>query len=278
MKPVIIGDATLYLGDCRDVLPSIRADHTITDPPYEAEAHGAGKRVLGRKADVKGGSARVLHTGGLDFEAITSDLRQHVAAWAGESCDGWFLAFCQAEAIDQWRQALLAGGAQWRRAMVWVKPDSSPQLSGDRPAQGYESIAAAWCGDGGSKWNGGGKRGVFTYGKHDIGAGNGGRSNEHPTQKPISLMSDLLSLFSNPGQVVCDPFMGSGSTGLAAVQLGRRFIGIERDERYFEIACRRIECAVAQGQLFAPAQPKPVQIDIFADSGSKTTPMVRESA
>ena len=130
--------------------------------------------------------------------------------------------------------------------MVWFKPDSSPQLSGDRPAQGYESIAASWCGTGGSKWNGGGKRGVFIYGKHDSGCGHGGAPNEHPTQKPISLMSDLVALFTNPGQTVIDPFMGSGSTGVACVRLGRHFVGIESDQRFFDIARRRIEDAQRQ--------------------------------
>jgi hypothetical protein len=135
--------------------------------------------------------------------------------------------------------------------MVWFKPDSSPQLSGDRPAQGYESIAAAWCGQGKSRWNGGGRRGVFIYGKHDGGAGHGGRSNEHPTQKPISIMSDLVSLFTDPGALVADLCMGSGSTGVAAVAMGHLFIGIESKPHYFDIACRRIEDAQRQGRLLA---------------------------
>src|SRR5690606_26149019 len=114
-----------------------------------------------------------------------------------------------------WRQSMVAAGMSWRRAMVWVKPDSSPQLSGDRPAQGYESIAAAWAGPGRSEWNGGGRRGVFTYGKHDPGCGHGGRKNEHPTQKPVRLMTDLVHLFACPGLPVLDAFTGSGSTGVA---------------------------------------------------------------
>lgn len=75
-----------------------------------------------------------------------------------------------------------------------------------------------------------------------------------------------------------DPFMGSGTTGVAAVQAGRRFIGIERDERYFEIACRRIEQAQKQGDMFAPPPAaKPVQVDIFSNSGSEITPTVMEN-
>jgi site-specific DNA-methyltransferase (adenine-specific) len=256
MRREVIGDATLYLGDCRDVLPTVRCDHVITDPPYEAEAHGAGRRLLGRTAELKDARVREIEAAPLDFDALTDDLRQHLCAWAADSCSGWLLAFCQAEAVATWRAAMEAGGAKWRRAMVWVKPDSSPQLSGDRPAQGFESIAAAWCGDGPSRWNGGGKRGVFTYGKHDPGMGHGGGANEHPTQKPRLLMADLVQLFTQHGELIADPFMGSGTTGVAAMQAGRAFVGVERKAAYFEIACRRIEQAHNQGQLWpkAPAR------------------------
>lgn len=265
VQKVVIGDATLYQGDCRSVLPQIRCDHVITDPPYEAEAHGAGKRLLGRRGEAPAGSLeRVIQPAALDFAAMDEELRTHICAWAGDSCSGWFLAFCQAEAVAVWRDAMLAGGAKWRRAMVWVKPDSSPQLSGDRPAQGYESIAAAWCGKGGSRWNGGGRRGVFTFGKHDPGQGHGGSSNEHPTQKPRLLMAELVELFTNPGELIADAFMGSGTTGVAALMAGRRFIGCEKNPAQFAIACRRIEQAHAQGQLFAPTQKPQEQLSISA--------------
>lgn len=240
-----IGDAALYLGNCTEVLAAIGyVDAVITDPPYEAEAHGE-SRILGS------GRQREMRSQKLDFSAMDEDLRAFVCQWAASHCAGWMLAFCQAEAVSLWRQAMEDSGQKWRRAMAWVKPDSSPQLSGDRPAQGYESIAAAWCGQGRSVWNGGGKRGVFTFGKHDPGTGHGGRKNEHPTQKPVALMSELVHLFSNPDGVVLDPFMGSGTTGVACVDLGRKFIGIEADRRYFDMACRRIEAASAQRRLFA---------------------------
>ena len=90
--------------------------------------------------------------------------------------------------------------------------------------------------------------------KSDRGAGN-----THPTVKPTDLMAYLCRLITPHGGVVLDPFMGSGTTGVACIQTGRKFIGIEREERYFEIACRRIEQAVAQGQLFAPEPVKQVQ-------------------
>lgn len=150
IEAVRIGNAALYLGDFRDVLPDgLRVNSVITDPPYEVEAHGA-NRILGS------GRTREMRARALDFDAMTPELRDIVAAKAAEICDGWCIAFCQAEAVAAWRSSMEGAGMSWRRAMVWVKPDSSPQLTGDRPAQGYESIAAAWCGTGRSRWNGGG--------------------------------------------------------------------------------------------------------------------------
>jgi len=73
---------------------------------------------------------------------------------------------------------------------------------------------------------------------------------EHPTQKPVKLMRWCIGCLPEPNQTILDPFMGSGTTGVAAVQMGRKFIGIEREERYFQIACRRIEDAQRQGDFF----------------------------
>lgn len=88
---------------------------------------------------------------------------------------------------------------------------------------------------------------------------NGGDPKHHPTQKPEGLMHWCIGHLPKPNHTILDPFMGSGTTGVAAIQLGRSFIGIEREPKYFDIACKRIEQAVAQGQLFAPEQPKQTQ-------------------
>lgn len=94
---------------------------------------------------------------------------------------------------------------------------------------------------------GGGKRGVFEY------YATHGRYGGHPTEKPLGLMGELVQLFSNQGATVLDPFMGSGTTGVACARLGRKFIGIELEPKYFEIACRRIEEAQAQPDMFIPS-------------------------
>ena len=246
MNPVTIGNATLYLGDCMDVLPTLgKVDAVITDPPFEAEAHTDMRRT---QKSIRSGNNDVI-----DFAAIDENTRLLVSQFVANNCTGWALFFCQVEAAAVYRDVLNSCGAKYKRTMVWVKPDSSPQFNGQGPAQGYESIASAWCGNGASKWNGGGKRGVFV---HNC---NQGRFGGHPTEKPVPLMVELLELFTDPKETILDPFMGSGTTGVAAIQLGRKFIGIEREPKYFDIACQRIEQAVAQGQLFAPEPVKQIQ-------------------
>lgn len=90
----------------------------------------------------------------------------------------------------------------------------------------------------------------------------------HPTQKPVQLMKWCIEHIPFPNRLILDPFMGSGTTGVACVKLGRRFIGIEREPKYFDIACRRIEKAYAQPDLFvAPPAAKPVQLSLM-ESGT----------
>lgn len=255
-EKVIIGNATLYLGDCLQVLPSLEmVDAVITDPPYEAEAHTKGRRLLGKQES----GQRTVEYGALDFEAMTEETRERSTDLARAICRGWMLTFCQAEAVAKWREAHESANAKYKRAMVWIKPDGAPQFTGDRPGMGYESIVASWCGTGRSRWNGGGRHGVFTHAQRDDNT-----SKEHMTQKPLALMRELVALFSNPGDIVLDMFMGAGTTGVAAVQLGRRFVGIERNERHFETACRRIKQAQQQAELFTP-MAAPQQVALLAE-------------
>jgi site-specific DNA-methyltransferase (adenine-specific) len=219
--------------------------HVIGDPPYEKEAHKVGRRT---QASVKRGI-----NADLDFEAITVDMRLQAAKLACDASSGWVLFFCQAEAAGDWRDALEAAGGKYKRTMIWVKPDSTPQLNGQMPAPGYESMPLAWCGIGHSRWNGGGKRGVYTHLTNQK-----DRDGRHPTEKPIPLMSELIADFTLPGDLILDPFMGSGTTGVACVKQGRRFVGIERDPKYFEVALDRITAAVSAPDMFI-ARPKPKQ-------------------
>lgn len=234
-----IGDATLYLGDCLEVMPGLpRVDHLITDPPYEAEAHKAARQTAK--------SIRTGQSAALDFSPVTEEQRNALPEFCADKVTGWSLMFCQSEGVAAWRDAVAAHGGKYRSALVWVKPDGAPKFSGDGPAVGYECAVTAWWGEGRSVWNAGGKRGVYT---HNVNGRE--RYGGHPTEKPLSLMRELIADFTAPADVIADVFMGSGSTGVAALQMGRKFIGVELSETYFDIACRRIEEQWRQPALFA---------------------------
>jgi site-specific DNA-methyltransferase (adenine-specific) len=231
-----IGRATLYLGDCNELLVGLEADHVISDPPYEDELHAAIGRI--RRNDGK------QMISDLGFEGINAT-RDEIAHLCVTASQGWCLLFTLAEGVRAWRDALQASGAKYDTCCAWVKPDSAPRFNGQGPARGFECFVTAWCAPGYRSWNAGGKRGVYTHCVN-----NSERHGEHPTEKPRRLMAEIVADFTNEGQTILDPFMGSGTTGVAAVQLGRNFIGIERDERFFDIACKRIDDAQRQGDMF----------------------------
>jgi hypothetical protein len=240
MRVEQIGTATLYLGNCLEIMPTLDpVDHTISDPPYEATLHDSKNSLRGRMRSDGGPELQ-----GLDFEAI-DDIRAEVVRLAAPLTRGWFIAFCTVEGTWPWAQVINASPMKYKRACAWVKPDSTPQLNGQCPAQGYECFVTAWAGEGHSRWNAGGKRGVYTHLVN-----NPERHGGHPTEKPRRLMSEIIKDFTQPGQVILDPFMGSGTTGVAAVMAERSFVGIEMNPTYFDIACKRIEDAQRQGSLF----------------------------
>lgn len=241
----------LILGDCLDVLPTLSGvDHVITDPPYEQHMHGA--KAGGRSIRTDGQASPKS----LDFSSVES-IRGAVTPLMVSVCSGWLLAFCTPEGVAPWRDAIEEASARYKRACVWVKPDAAPQFNGQGPAMGAEMFVAAWCGSGYSRWNGGGRSNVFTHLTNQS-----SRHGKHPTEKPLSLMSELVSLFSSPAEVICDPFMGSGTAGVAAAKLGRGFVGIEIDPTYFEIALSRISGALKQDDMFIPRAEKPKQIPL----------------
>lgn len=248
-----IGDATLYMGDCREVLDSLTdpVDHVFSDPPYEAVMQALHASVKLRRQD--GGPQRQA----LTFDDIT-DLRGPFLDAIARLNTGWLLAFCNVEGVAAWKEAIIARDLKFKTTCIWNKPDSTPKLNGQGPALSYECITTTWCGKGHSRWNGGGRRGVFTHPTNSS-----DRHGAHPTEKPVSLMKEIVGLFSDAGQVVLDPFMGSGTTGVACANMGRRFIGIELQQEYFDIACRRIEGVYKQSRLFEEPPKKAVQEKLF---------------
>jgi site-specific DNA-methyltransferase (adenine-specific) len=237
----------LVHADNAEVLPTLpdkAVAHVITDPPYEAEAHTKQRRLAGGDR-----SDSLVRSAPVSFAAITPEGRAWAGAEIARLAARWTLVFCQVEGALLWRDALEAGGARRMRSCVWVKPNGQPQMTGDRPGTGYEMIAACHS-RARSRWNGGGRRGVF---EHCVDANFSREPREHETQKPLALMLELVELFTDADEVVLDPFAGSGTTGVACLRLGRRFVGIEKDAKYAAVARERLE-AESQGLTLRDAR------------------------
>ena len=252
-KDVTIGNCRLILGDCLSVMPLLgKVGHVISDPPFEQLMHDLHKKAVFRRKD--GGVAR-KH---FEFDGI-DEIRPELVRLIGLQCEGWFLAFCTAEGVFNWRSEIVSQGtSKFKTTCIWVKPDCAPKFNGQGPAVGYEPFVTVWAGDGVAKWNAGGKRGVY---KHNTNPPD--RQGEHPTEKPWRLFVELLNDFTKPNETILDPFMGSGTTLVACAKLGRKGIGIELDPDYFEIACKRVQAAYDQPDLFVePPAPQPKQEEL----------------
>jgi len=118
---------------------------------------------------------------------------------------------------------------------VWIKPNGAPQFTGDRPGTGWEGLCILHRDNVRMAWNGGGHHGVWTHPKI---------SGAHPTEKPEPLVRKWIGQFSNPGDLILDPWMGSGVVLRCAKDMGRRAIGVELEERYCLHAARRLSQAV----------------------------------
>jgi DNA modification methylase len=258
-----IGAATLYLGDCRDILPALgNVDLAVTSPPYD------GLREYGETFD------------GLDCREVITGLAKNLK-------DGGVIVWNVADATvngsetgTSFRHALhgMECGLNLHDTMIYIKgnvnfPESNRYFSGfeymfvfsnGRPKT-FNPIK-----DRRNKWAGSAMHGTDRqfdgttkqiHGKGKIIESTGTRFNYwlmnnkggdtgHPAPMPYAMAADHIASWSNPGDTVLDPFAGSGTTGIAAVRAGRTFIGIEREPKYFEIACKRIEDAQRQGDMF----------------------------
>lgn len=250
----------MRLGSCLDPLTGLASladrsvDHVITDPPYEAEAHEKGKRQNpgngGGKEERGKPYVRVVDES-YTFNAITETERTEVAFQSARVARRWVGISCQVEAVAFWKRELVNAGLLYRRAIPWVKPDAMPSLHGRWPGQSVEMIVFA--AHPGVTAPVGGKARYYEVTKER------GLTRSHPTAKPLELMRQILEDFTRPGDLVCDPFTGSGSTGAAALRLGRSFLGWELDKTYFDIAQRRLN-----GDEAKPRHEQPSLFDRIA--------------
>jgi site-specific DNA-methyltransferase (adenine-specific) len=246
---------TLYLGDCLEVLPTLgKFDLVVTDPPYSVSTPGVGRweQRYGRTpgdldffagdADWAGMTASVCQA----VSKATDCLEGHgsIYVWCGHRQFG--------KLIDQ-----LEDKGWSTRFMVWSKLHPVPAAPGAGWPSGAELCVYAYRAGRRWAWKGSCPLPSNVIVSDTFRFGQPGKT-EHPTQKPTSVVDPLIRGSSLPGDTVLDPFMGSGTTGVAAVKLGRKFTGIEIDEGYFDIARRRIEAALKEPDLFIET-PKPIK-------------------
>ena len=222
MRVERIGHATLYLGDCYEIVASITGIRAVvTDPPY-------GMRWNVDCARFSGGTAANHRRNGLGG-------KRHAKAVRGDDKPFDPSAWTAYPEVILWGLNHFPYGLPSGSALVWVKRNDS----------GFGSFLS----DGEIAWKKGG-RGVYCF--RDMSLYGETSRRLHPTQKPVSLMTWCLGFTSG---AVLDPFMGSGSTGVACALAGRQFVGIEAETDYFDIACRRIEEAQRQGDLLNQLPP-----------------------
>ena len=227
-----IGDCTLYLGDCRDVLPTLGpVDAVVTDPPYGLnfayDTYDDAPENLPALIDavmpeiLRVGRRSVITPGVTNVHAYPRPNWTGVWTWETTSTFGQL-------GFNQWQPILFYG----------------------KDVDGFGSVNGLLKSDR-LHFSGGG-----------VVPAHGALAKAHCCPKPPGVMLRMVQRFSMPGETVCDPFMGSGTTGVACASLGRSFVGIEISPAYFDIACRRIEEAYRQPRLFAEPEPKPVQSTI----------------
>jgi len=231
----VIGDCTLYLGDCREILPTLgKVDAVVTDPPY-----------------------------GVGFKYASHDDRPE-AYERGYGVWLWSIleaaeAHCQPgspmfvwQASRNHRQF-----SAWfpRDYRVYVAAKNFVQMRPTAMQWAYDSVVVWWV-EGAKPWAAGtASRDWHIANTAPVIATPENIEKGHPCPRPYDQVAQIIDQWVRPEGITLDPFMGSGTTGVACVNLGRKFIGIEIEERYFEIACRRIEEAYKQPRLFADPKP-----------------------
>lgn len=223
--------------DCLDELPPF--DALITDPPYSPHVHENATSV-----GVQGGGLGT-HRRDLGFVALTRDLRGAIATCASRA-SRWSCIFSDFEGAYAWMTA--CERAEYIRTVPWVRW-SQPQLSGDRPCTGAEAVLIFHRTRDAKPvkkhWNGPGSLVAFGVDYDAEARTHAPRralrgQDKHPTEKPLDLMLDLVSWFSDPGEVVFDPCAGHGTTALACRLLGRSCLALERDETWARRAASRV--------------------------------------
>lgn len=242
--PVIVANA-----DSHDLVKRIRSksiDFILTDPPYNLNAYSTGNMKLSWRKDINND---VADWDGQEFRPQD---------WVKEFVrvlkpTGNLFAFTSYNMLGKWHEAFDPVFDTFQ-FMVWHKTNPVPKLRRAGFLNSCELIVCAW--NKGHTWNFTTQKAMHNYIEAPICMGRERvKEPHHPTQKPLRVLRHLIQLASQPGDVVFDPFMGVGSTGVAARELGRHFIGSEIDKRYFEASALRLRSLEEQPELpLAPVQ------------------------
>ena len=222
-----IGDATLYLGDCLEILPTLgKVDAVVTDPPY-----GVGL-IYGDYNDNSEGSyfslmRMFMSKIDAQFTALTPGMK-HLSWWYSTFSPLWTISWHKP---NQCSRSSIGGFNAWEPVLVFGKP--TKRIAHDAFVHSIQTMQT------------------------DTG--------DHPCPKDPESWQILVDMLTALDDLILDPFMGSGTTGVACANLGRKFIGVEIEPKYFDIACRRIADAYKQPRLFEdekPAAPQPQELPL----------------
>jgi site-specific DNA-methyltransferase (adenine-specific) len=247
MRVEKIGDATLYQGDAWEILPQLEdVGAVITDPPYSERCHAGHDAGA---AEARDGATRST----LGYSALSEDAAYELARAYAACCSGWIVWMTDSDLALVVRKALEQAGRYAFAPLPFYQPGRSVRLSGDGPSSWTDWIVVART-KAQMKW------GTLPGGYV---AGPGWNDKARMGGKPTALMEALVLDYSRAGDIVLDSHMGAGTTGVACMRTGRRFIGIEIDADAFDLSCRRIEQAYKQRPLFEAEPAKaPEQIGL----------------
>ena len=254
MTPVVIGNATLYLGDCLEILPTLpKVDAVVTSPPYNT-LHQIPENPTGLWARSDGGAGWVRSLAERDGYADDMSETEYIA-WQN-------LVFSSIQIADngslfynhkvRWRGGVVSHPIEWfkpmgwrlRQEIIWAR-NGGMMMNAKMFCLTDERIL--WFVRDSHVWN----QDAVGYGTVWQIACDSGKFKEHPVSFPVEIPNRCISAATIAGTCVLDPFMGSGTTGVACANLGRKFIGIEIEPKYFDIACERIEQSQRQQRMFA---------------------------
>ncbi len=231
---------TVYHAPMEQVLATLEpecAALVLLDPPYSDKTHKGAQTLKKKSIDQRGTALQI------DFQSASvdqiiewlKDIERVAARWIVGTMDWRHVAALE---------TFLPEGLRFMQFGIWIKTNPAPQFHGKSPGSGWEAVAHLHKVNQPLAWNGGGRVGLYHHATV--------QTARYPSEKPLTLHMELIRLFSSPGDLVVEPFMGSGTGGEACKRLGRRYIGCDIAERACKIAAKRIASAPAYNAALDP--------------------------